>query len=411
MKIRSRRAADEVLRRESPGRTDETGAGEAMKILMIAPQPFYRERGTPIAVKLLLETLSEAGHEVDLLTYHEGEDLEIPGLRIIRIPPPPLIRNVPIGFSWKKVFCDLYVAAVLARLLRRNGYHVIHAVEESIFPAAAINCLYRKKLVYDMDSLMSDQLIERWGFLRPARRVLYSIERSAIRRADVILPVCENLAARIRGFFPPQRICVLEDVPLPSGPAGQVVENLRRAFGIRGLLALYVGNLEAYQGIDLLLKGFASLPAGHNLDLVIVGGSEKDIARYRQMAKALGLAGRTHFAGSRPVECLHEYLRQADILLSPRIKGENTPMKIYSYLASGRPILATDIGTHTQALDGSCAVLVPPEPGQISLGLERLESDPALRKRLGEAGELLARERYSRAAFRKKVLGVYASLS
>ena len=74
-----------------------------MKILLIAPQPFYQERGTPIAVRLLIETLCAAGHEVHLLTYHEGEDVAVPGLTIFRAARPPGIGNIPIGFSWKKV--------------------------------------------------------------------------------------------------------------------------------------------------------------------------------------------------------------------------------------------------------------------------------------------------------------------
>ena len=66
-----------------------------MKILVVAPQPFYTERGTPIAVKLLVETLAQAGHAVDLLVYHQGADVSIPGVRLLRAGRPPLIGPVP----------------------------------------------------------------------------------------------------------------------------------------------------------------------------------------------------------------------------------------------------------------------------------------------------------------------------
>jgi glycosyltransferase involved in cell wall biosynthesis len=105
------------------------------------------------------------------------------------------------------------------------------------------------------------------------------------------------------------------------------------------------------------------------------------------------------------------YLAQADILVSPRTLGENTPMKIYSYLASGRSILATDIGSHTQALDASCAVLVPPDPTCLAAGLRRLAGDPQLRGRLGRAGAARAAERYSRDAYREKLRAAYALLA
>ncbi|MDD4350325.1 MAG: hypothetical protein PHF70_14545, partial [Opitutales bacterium] len=69
-----------------------------MRILLMAPHPFFQERGTPIACRLLCEALCESGHEVDLLTYHEGEDVVIPGLRIRRIPRIPFVKDIPIGF-------------------------------------------------------------------------------------------------------------------------------------------------------------------------------------------------------------------------------------------------------------------------------------------------------------------------
>ena len=81
-----------------------------MKILMLAPQPFYQERGTPIAVMLLLKSLSQRGDEVDLLTFHEGEPVTLAHVRVIRIPALPGMKNLKPGFSWKKVVCDIALA-------------------------------------------------------------------------------------------------------------------------------------------------------------------------------------------------------------------------------------------------------------------------------------------------------------
>ncbi len=86
-------------------------------------------------------------------------------------------------------------------------------------------------------------------------------------------------------------------------------------------------------------------------------------------------------------------------------------MKIYSYLASGIPILATDIASHTQVLDSSCAVLVKPNPLDFAAGLIELAASADIRRRLGAAGARLAEVKYSRAAYKKKLLGAYATLS
>jgi glycosyltransferase involved in cell wall biosynthesis len=381
-----------------------------MKILLIAPQPFYQERGTPIAVRQLIETLCAAGHGVHLLTYHEGEDVEIPGLKIFRIPKPPWIAKVPIGFSWKKVVCDLYLSAKMVLLLRKSRYQVIHAVEESIFPAAAMNILAGSKLVYDMDSLLSEQIADKWKGARFILPLLSLFEKIAVRRSDLVMPMCERLAQKAKSFAPGKPVAVVEDIPLIDDNETAGGEELREAFNIKGVLALYVGNLEPYQGIDLLLESFALLDGEAGIDVVVVGGGAKEVEHYRKKADRIGVGGQTHFTGHRPIEELGHYLNQADLLLSPRISGMNTPMKIYSYLAAGKPVLATEISSHTQALDSSCAVLVPPDPAAMAAGLENLGKNSELRRELGTTGRDRAKKRYSRESFRKKVLAAYRLL-
>ena len=102
-----------------------------MKILLLAPQPFYTPRGTPIAVRELIEALTGQGHRITLLTYHEGEDVEIPGCEVRRIPRWVGVRNVPPSFSLKKVWCDAVMSIQCLALVRRERFDLIHAVEEA----------------------------------------------------------------------------------------------------------------------------------------------------------------------------------------------------------------------------------------------------------------------------------------
>lgn len=381
-----------------------------MNVLLLAPQPFYRERGTPIAVRLLAETLCALGHAVDLLVYHEGEEISFPGLRLLRAPAPPLVRDVPIGFSLKKLACDVALTASFLRLARPGHYDVVHAVEEAIFPAVWLRRRHRAAVVCDMDSDMVDQLVGTSKLRGLFRRPLEAIVRRTLGACDLVLAVCPSLADKARELCPNAPVRILEDIPLTEAPPA-AAEDLRARFDIRGPLALYVGNLEPYQGIDLLLEALAAPGAEIPVTLIVIGGIPADITRYAQKAAALGLSRRVHFAGSRPVRDLGAYLAQADILVSPRTRGENTPMKIYSYLASGRSILATGIGSHTQALDASCALLVQPDPDSVAAGLLRLAEDRQLRERLGQAGACRAAERYSRAAYREKLGAAYELLA
>jgi glycosyltransferase involved in cell wall biosynthesis len=179
---------------------------------------------------------------------------------------------------------------------------------------------------------------------------------------------------------------------------------MKKELGIDGLILMYVGNLEPYQGIDLLLESFALvLKATEKADLVIIGGQVSDIHQYQKKAHHLGIQRRVHFCGPRPLEHLGEYLSEADILVSPRITGNNTPMKLYSYLHSGTAILATDLPTHTQLLDGQVAMLAEPSPKAFSQAMLRLIEDENLRQNLGHAGKKLVEEQYSYQVFRGKL--------
>ena len=178
------------------------------------------------------------------------------------------------------------------------------------------------------------------------------------------------------------------------------------------LLLLYIGNLESYQGIDLMLEAFALVAARESSShLVIIGGRDQHIAYYRDKAHQLGLAGRAHLVGPRPVSLLDRYIFQADVLVSPRTKGNNTPMKIYSYLHAGKVTLATRLPTHTQVLDDMIAYLAEPRTEAFANAMSTLIADAELRERLASAALRVAQERYTFQAFSTKLNEIYDKVS
>lgn len=379
-----------------------------MRILVVAPQPFFALRGTPIAVRHVVQTLCEAGHEVHLLVYHAGEDIAIPGMRLFRARRPPGVHNVPIGISAQKLACDLCLIAGMTRLVRRYRYDVIHAVEEAIFPAVLLNLLTPKsKLIYDMDSSLSDQLTDKWRLLRPLRALFEKLERRVVARSSITLPVCEALADKVRPWAKEGCVTVLPDVPTRDEPNAEARESLRNIAGAGLTLGLYVGNLERYQGIELLFDSMLELEAEAPFRMIVIGGEPQDVEYSRQRAQFLGLSERLLFLGMRPLERLGSYLEEADVLVSPRVLGTNTPMKVAWYLRAGKAILATDIRSHTQVLDPECALLVSPTAHEFAAGLRRLIYDAPLRAKLGEAAHAKAERECSLGAFRTRLLAAY----
>lgn len=395
-----------------------------MKILLLAPQPFYQERGTPIAVRLLLEILSSkldtadgAPPKIDLLVYNEGATLDIPGVRTIRIRTPRWLRGIRPGISAKKLICDVFFFASALRLLwqaRREQYAVVHAVEEAVFVAWLAKHLFGTPYIYDMDSSLSLQLTEKWWICRPLLPLLGWLEGIAVRGSTAVAPVCDALQAIADRHGSPHTV-MLRDVsllPAADAPRSEAPSVFGSAVCASRPVVLYVGNLERYQGIDLLLESFAQVTEHPSRpQLVVVGGAPEAVEIYSARARALGCGSSVVFTGPRPVSELKSLLQHADVLVSPRIKGNNTPMKIFSYLHSGTALLATDLPTHTQVLDGEVALLAPPTPPEFAQALRRLLDDPGLRERLGRQARSRAEALYTVPAFEAQLLSLYGRMA
>jgi len=387
-----------------------------MRILLIAPQPFFAQRGTPINVRQMAQTLSEAGHEVHLATYPMGEPVNMPGLVVHRALPIPGIRTVPIGFSWRKVALDALLALRVWMLLAGPRFDVVHAVEESVFFALPPARLRGIPVIYDLDSWMSDQLAYVGRVSNPAiLRFLRAMERAALRRSSLALTVSASLSEAVHLMEPGVPVAQIEDSPIDEAlraPDPVRIASLRQEFGLGKRPAIvYTGNLEVYQGIELLLPAFARVASVRaDAVLVLVGGSPAQIETVRARAASLGIDQRVLLTGQRPADEMPEWMGMGVALVSPRLHGGNTPLKLFSYMWSAVPIVATNLPTHTQVLDPSCAMLCVPTAEEFANGMLAVLDDPTRFASLGAAARARVARDYSRDAFRRKLLAAYASI-
>ena len=147
---------------------------------------------------------------------------------------------------------------------------------------------------------------------------------------------------------------------------------VRRSLGLAGAspVVLYTGTFEAYQGLDLLFDAMAIVGrARPDARLVLAGGRPEQVTRARELARAAGIEAITLFAGERQAGEIPAYLLAADVLVSPRSRGTNTPLKIYQYMRSGKPIVATRLLTHTQVLSDQTAILTGVPPREFADGI------------------------------------------
>ena len=381
---------------------------------MLAPEPFFEPRGTPFSEYHRIRALSELGYRVDLITYPLGQDVDIPHLEIHRCARLPFVRRVPVGPSVVKVFLDLSLTITATRLAFSRRYAAIHSHEEAGLLGVWLASWLGVPHLYDMHSSLPQQLRN----FRYTRSVLAQwlfawIERTMVRRSRVIVTICQELQETAIALGAGDRARLIENVM--GGDVDQAEQTPRDALRARyGLdpnqpVLLYTGTFEPYQGLDLLTDAAARLHATHpDARVLVVGGTPAQVETARARAEQAG--GPLAFAGQRPPEEIGSFVAACDILVSPRISGTNTPLKIYSYLRSGRPIVATDLRTHTQVLTPETARLVRPDPEALAAAMAQLIDRPDERARLAEAARTLAETRYSRVSYLARTAAAYDHL-
>jgi glycosyltransferase involved in cell wall biosynthesis len=384
-----------------------------MKILMIAPEPFFQPRGTPFSEYHRLQALSKLGHEIDFITYPIGEDVDIENVTLYRSLKLPFVENVKIGPSIVKIFLDipLFIQAFWMVITRR--YDCIHTHEEAVIVGALLRKFLGYPHVYDMHSSLPEQM-SNFGISRS--RLLFKfgefMERWVLKHSSKTIVICPYLGERVKKLDRNQRYLVIENMPVTDTNRvidQQEVDRLKEEIAPGNeTIILYTGTMEAYQGIDLLLESAKHVVKQYeHVRYVLVGGNPRQIQQMKELAALLGVEKITYFLGQRPVEEMPVFMQLADILVSPRKDGKNTPLKIYSYLKSGKPIVATNILTHTQVLNNDVAILTDNNSEAFADGTLKLINDEMLRQRIAANARRLSEKKYSYEAYLEKTAQVY----
>ena len=375
-----------------------------MRILMIAPEPFFEPRGTPFSEYHRIRALIELGHSVDLVTYPFGRDVTLAGLRVFRSARPPFMTGIGIGPSWRKLPLDLALFLSACRRALAGKYDAVHSHEEGSWFGVLLAAALRVPHLYDMHSSLPQQLTNfAYSRSRVVKGIFGALERFVVRRSRVVIVICPQLEEVVRGIDTAVPSVLIENAP-GSGEApveGSGAEVRRRLqLGDATPVVLYTGTFEAYQGLDLLFASMRTvLAARPDARLVLAGGRADQIDAARADVAAAGIEEAVIFAGQRPAEEIPAFLDAADVLVSPRSLGTNTPLKIYQYLRSGRPIVATRLLTHTQVLDDEVAVLTEPTPEAFGAGVLEAITDPERARAIGARARHLADTKYSYEAY------------
>ncbi len=318
---------------------------DALRVLMIAPTPYFADRGCHVRIYEEARALTKLGHEVCIVTYHLGRDM--PGVRVLRIPQMPWYNKLEAGPSWHKPYLDvllLWKALAEARSFRP---HLIHAhLHEGTLIGSVLKRLFHIPLLFDYQGSLSGESLNHGFFsaTSPLLRIFKLIERFIDRRADHIITSSDKGRQELINDWgiESEKVTNLIDgvdteifKPYPRKEA-------RRELGISDhvKLVVYLGLFNQYQGVDLLLDVIALVrKESPDIRFLLMGFPEKD---YQRKAAEMGIEDVITFTGRVSYDRAPFFLSAGDLAVSPKLSQTEANGKLFNYMACGLPTVVFD---------------------------------------------------------------------
>ncbi|MBW2289509.1 MAG: glycosyltransferase family 4 protein [Deltaproteobacteria bacterium] len=347
-----------------------------LRIAILGAFPFPLDLGSQIYVRDQVRALTRAGASTTLLCYGTGNGASTDDIAINRVPHALSARKLRSGPSLGKPIADAALIGTFIAAHRRHRFDIAlaHNVEAGL-AALAARPLTGVPVVYVAHTLLGEEL-PHWG---PAAldRTLAATGRAfgrlLARRCDGVLALCEAAAARFRNsargpvaMIPPG----LDPTPAPD--ADQRSHACKR-FGLSpGRFAIYSGNLDRYQDLDLLGEAAARIP---EFDVVVATHGEDS-----SVHPALRTVRVADHAEMRSL------IAAAGVAVLPRRTPGGFPIKLLGYMEAAAPIVAIE-GVAEGLIHDESAWLLPRAVCSEALadGIRRLLMDPERARRVGEA--------------------------
>jgi glycosyltransferase involved in cell wall biosynthesis len=335
-----------------------------MKLFYLANVRIPTEKAHGVAIVKACEAFAKAGVETTLV---------VPNRRT------PIAKSVYAAYDVQEIFSVKFLATI--DIMSETSGRLIFLLQTISFYASLILFLLlksRETILYTRDPgfialrYLGYRVVFECHVIPKNRAAFFSL----VRHAHRVIVISQALKrAFVDGGFAESDILVA-----PSGVDIDVFdidiskEEARARVDLPGnaYIALYTGNfttMGADKGISNILKALVDAP---EILFVAVGGSDKDQERYLKEARALGVEHRVVLRGTTSQKTLAIYQKAADVLLmpfpdTPHYRNHMSPVKMFEYMASKRPIIASDLPTIREVLNETNAFLIKPgDPGEMS---------------------------------------------
>jgi phosphatidyl-myo-inositol alpha-mannosyltransferase len=365
-----------------------------MKIGLVSPYDFASPGGVTDHVQHLARRLRQLGHGVRIFAPSSRADIDFDTREFYRIGSP---IPIPVNDSVARITLSFHLANQVAAIIEQERFDVLH-FHEPLMPALPITMLRMSSTanVGTFHAFSQSNIGYYYG------RGILQTYLDHIHRG---IAVSEPARSFFNRYFP--------DFPLRVIPNGIDVDVFKPGLSpIRHLRddsvnILFVGRLEKRKGLGDLLRGYEFMRARvPHARLIVVGDGplrgkvESYIARHRLANVVL--------AGYVPDSVKPRYYNSADIFCAPATGAESFGIVLLEAMASGLPVVATEVPGYMSVLEpGRDSLTVRPKGwAELGAALIILARDAELRRRMGAYGHEKAR-RYSWDAVASQVIEVY----
>jgi len=386
---------------------------------MIAPMPFFEDRGSPIRVYEEAKNLALLGNQINITCYHLGRDVADLN-HIHRIPKIPWYNKTMAGPSYHKTYLDILLLFKTFKILRENESDILHAhLHEGAFISQFLKKILKINIpiVFDAHGSLTLEMIAH-NFIKESsllNRFWKLVEKKISEGSGIIFVSNPNLIEIMKNEFliPENKIKFIPDGVDTNlfNPNKYCRNEIRKKYNLKDEnIIIYTGLFTSYQGIYFLIEKVIPkvLREYQNVKFLLVG---YPVGKYRIMAKKLGLDKNIIFTGKQKYQDIPKFLAAADIAVTPKYldKGEGN-LKITTYMSMGLPTVSFNYPYNKMMLKSTGIMTKPNDEDEFANAIVTLLDDPKKRKLMGEEAKIIANRKYSWLSLAKEIEKAYVSI-
>ena len=378
-----------------------------MKILMIAPTPFFSDRGGHMRILEEARALQKRGHEITIATYPIGKDLE--GIDVKRTIKLPGYKKTGPGPSIYKYPANILLFFKSLSLMHSNKYDIIHGhLHEGALIGWALKKFKKVPLIFDCQGSLIGELSGH-GYVKKGglkQKYFNSMEKFITKRADHIITSNPGVASFLKKELNAKNVTIVED-GVNTEIFHPKVEKIKLELPIDKKIVLYLGGLQPHKGIDYLIQ---AIPYTSNESHFLIMGYP-GVERCQELAKQLGVQNRITFTGRIDYKLAPNYLALGDIAISPKtLESGEANAKVYNYIGMGLPVILFDFKSNKDMLGNLGIYAKEKDIQDLAEKINLTMKDPKKISKISKDVRDLAINRFSWEKAGEKIEGLHKEL-